>query len=183
MRRSREGKWRFRKSWLDRSVLLLLRIEAGGLLQHNLLDSLPAGPADCHGKSRHFETGAGRRQIAEPVKNKTADRVQAFCFQFEPEVLAQVVEARVSAHQEASIVERLDVETGVAERRGIADDFLGDVGQRDNALGAAKFIHHDGESLGMAEKTSEQVERFHRLGDVGRGTHKLGIMVAWVEKE
>ena len=68
-------------------------------------------------------------------------------------MLAQIVEPGVAAHEEAPVLQRLDVEIGVAQRRGVADDFLDDIGQGDDSFGPAEFIDHDGEPLGVGEKT------------------------------
>ena len=44
-----------------------------------------------------------------------------------PRCSREVVEPRVAAHEETPVFQRLDVKIGVAQRRGIADDFLDDV--------------------------------------------------------
>ena len=94
-------------------------------------------------------------------------------FQLEAKMLAQVVEPRVAADEEASVLERLDVKIGVAQRRGIADDFLDDVRQRNDAFGPAEFIDHDGESLRMGEKA-----RSRSIARIVSGTNEGAISVS-----
>src|SRR2546423_3246806 len=98
-------------------------------------------------------------------------------------MLAQVVQARVTAHEKPAVLEWFDVKLGVAQGQGVADDFLCNIGERDNSFGAAEFIHDDGETLGVREKAAEQIHRLHRFRDVGRCAHQLGVMVAWIEEE
>ena len=45
------------------------------------------------------------------------------------------------------MIERLNIKSGITERRGITDDFFDNVGKRDDPLGPAKFVHHDGQPL------------------------------------
>ncbi len=56
------------------------------------------------------------RQVAEPVKNEAADRIDSFGLQLESEMLAQIVETGVPADEKPPIFERFDVEIGVAQR-------------------------------------------------------------------
>ena len=98
-------------------------------------------------------------------------------------MLAEVVEPGVPADEEAPILERLDVEIGIAQRRGVAHDFLDDVGKRDDSFRAAEFIDHDGEPLRMGEKTAEQIHRFHRLRHEGGRDQHLGVMLAGIEQK
>src|SRR5207245_2470670 len=61
--------------------------------------------------------------------------------------------------------------------------FLDNVRQRNDALGAAKLIHHDSEPLGMGEKELEQIKRAHRFRYIGWGKQHLGVMVRWIEQK
>src|SRR4051812_39772448 len=94
-RSSRERVWPGYTSWRVRSIAFLLGIEAGSFFQQDFFDPFPSRAADCDGEPRHLEASPRRRQITEPVENEAADCVEAFGFQLETEMLAQVVEARV----------------------------------------------------------------------------------------
>ena len=73
----------------------------------------------------------------------------------------------------------LDVERLLGERHGIADDLLDDVGQRDDALGAAVFIHDDGQPLRMIEEAAQQIDRLHRLRHEGRRERAAPCSARW----
>src|SRR5205814_1920403 len=151
------AEWRESKSWRAGFVSFRLGIETRGFFQENFFNPFPAGAPDRYRKARHFETRAGRRQITEPVEDQAADGVESVGFQFEPEMLAQVVQARVAAHEKPAVLERFDVKFGVAQGQGVANNFLGNIVERDDSFGAAEFIHDDGETLGVREKTAEQI--------------------------
>ena len=155
----------------------------GGFLEKEFLDALPADPAHRDGEAGDFQSRANLRQISEPVKNVTADRVDAVGHQLKPEMLGQIVEPRVAAHDQTPVLERLDVKLGVAQRCGVADDLLDDVGQRDDPLRPAKLIDHNRKSLRVREKTSQQVHRSHRLRDERRRHEHLGVMLRGIEEE
>src|SRR5215212_3283268 len=97
-RSCREGKWRIRRaSWQGHSVAFLVRIETRGFFEEDFFDPFSSGPADGDGEARHFETRSGRRQIPEPIKDETTNRIEALRLELKAKMLAQVVEARVAA--------------------------------------------------------------------------------------
>ena len=98
-------------------------------------------------------------------------------------MFAQIVEPRVAAHEKTPVLERFDVKIGVAQRRGIADNFFRNVVERDDPFRAAEFIDDNGEPLGVGEKTAEQIHRFHRFRDIRRRAHQLGVMLGRIEQE
>ena len=119
----------------------------GCFLEQDLFDSLAPGAPHCNAEARNFELGAGGRQISEPVKNKTTDGVDPFRLKIKTKVLAQVIQARVSADQEFTVLQRFDVKIDVSARDGVAQNFFNDIRTGNDSFRAAEFIHHDGQSL------------------------------------
>src|SRR5438270_7131598 len=105
---------------------------------------------------------AGFRQIAEAVENESAHGIEAFFLKMKAQ-LREIIEPRATADDHAAFAEMLDVKCWIAHRHGVTNDFLDDVIKRDDAFGAAEFIHNHGHALAVLEKTAQQIERFHRL--------------------
>src|SRR4051812_33800949 len=99
-RSSRERKWRIRRSsWRGRSVGFLVGIETRGFFEEDFFDPFSSSPADGDGEAWHLETRSGRRQIPEPVKDETTNRIESVRLELKAKMLAEVVEARVAADE------------------------------------------------------------------------------------
>ena len=115
--------------------------------------------------------------------NVAADGVDAVRLQLDAGAIREIVEACLAANEKAIAIEFLDVEIGVAERRGVANDVLDNVGERNDAFDAAEFIDDDGHALGTRQETAEQIERAHGFGDERRRQQHLRVVRARIHQE
>ena len=99
-----------------------------------------------------------------------------FGLHLETLVLADVVQPRVPADQQAVVVERFDVEVFLAAGQRVADDLLDDVRQGHDAFRAAVFVHDHRQPLPTREKRAHQVEGAHGFRDVGGRVHDFRVM-------
>src|SRR5665647_745726 len=110
-------------------------------------DNAILGLNDFQRMRSHAKTGAGFRYILEVFQHQTIERARAIQRQSEPEFFIDVAQRAGTVHQPATI--RLLPVGGVTQRgRGeIADDFLEDVFQRNQAFQLTVFIYHQSDAL------------------------------------
>src|ERR1700755_2690350 len=82
----------------------------GSFLQNHLLNAFSGRSPNRYRQRRQIQSATGRRQVAKPIEYEPADGIDAFGFNVEAEMFAQVVESRVSTDQKFSAFQRLDVE-------------------------------------------------------------------------
>ena len=116
------------------------------LLDEHFLDALARGAPDGELAARRSRA-ACRASGSAPRRLKMRPPMVSMpsSSSLSAEHFVDVVEPRVAVHEQPPGAERFDVERLIAARHGVADDLLDDVGERDDAFGAAVFIHHDGD--------------------------------------
>ena len=112
------------------------------------------------------------------MNDVAADRLDALARRIEAEVFAQIIEARGSGRQHATVTELLDVKVGLHPRRGITEDLLDKVLQANHSLHAAEFVENHGQRLAVLEEAGEQRTGLHGFRYEGRREQNLGEMHA-----
>src|SRR5207247_1511412 len=150
------------RSW--KFSVLAVTIHAHRFFEKQFFDSPAIDSADGDFQARCFQFRPYFRNTAELVKNIAADGIDARSIEIEPQSLAQIIEARSTVHKVATFRQWFDVEVGVTERSGVAQNVFDNIGDGDDTFSAAKFIHHDGHALRARQKTTQQIERAHCCG-------------------
>src|SRR4029077_17796784 len=158
-------------------------LERSCFLQQNFLNSFAPGATHSNSKPRNLEFCAGGRQITQPGKNKSADRVYPFRVDAETKMFAYIVETRVAAHEKSTMTERLDIKSDIVPRHRIAKDLFDDVLHGDNPFDPAKLVNHHCHTLGVSYKKLEQFERMHRLGNKRGSDEFFGVMFRCIKQE
>src|SRR6266478_9275144 len=140
-----------------RFVRAFVNVRTGGFLQQDFLDSFTSGPTHRDDESRNLELCPRGWRITQPCEYKPAYGVNSVRLNLETEMFAQIVEPCVSAYEKFPVFDRLDVKIDISPRKRITQDFLHDIGHRDNSFGPTKFIYHYRHSLGMGQKQFKQV--------------------------
>ncbi len=93
-----------------------------------------------------------------------ADGIDTGSIEIEPQSLAQIIEARSAVHEVTTFRQWFDIEIGVTERSGIAQNVFDNIGDGDDAFGAPEFVDYDGHTLRSGQKTAQQIECSHCFG-------------------
>ena len=125
-----------------------LQCAAGCFFQQNFLDPFTPRAPHRNREPRQVESVSRRRQVAQPRKNKSTDRVDSFGSIWKPRYSLK------SSRRAFPLTRNFPSSSGSMYRsaspRGkrVAKNFFHDIVHGNDSFGAAKFVNHHSQSLG-----------------------------------